>query len=494
MKNFRKNFALMCLMLMFLFSLVGYGAVYEGTADGYKDKISVKVELKENGEILGVKVDKNDETEGIGDLAIEKVSELIQKKKSLDVDSLAGATITSEAVIKAVANALKSGGIDPKRYNYVERIEEVEEKKIVKIDLNKMPKKKAIEKTVLIKDAKGREVKIGLPISSYAISTMDVIDYIVPLKGKEAFEMLVGSGEDGGHGFGKYAKVYEPVVGNYLEHTAQISEHNSPFDLEAILSVQPDVLIVNSAMAAHRYALEIEELLDQAGIKIVLIDVPGKKLEKSVQQTMKILGQVFGEEKRAKEVSNFIDKQYNLIESKKLDKHPKKPTVYYEKSGYSQIFGPTSTSKRGWGTVINLSGAINIADELLVDSVAKKGAGNRLDPEYVLKANPDFIILSGINDGWLSSVSKKKKCKFDIINRNGWNGLNAVKNRKVFEFAHSTSRSIFSFYPTLKLATILYPEEFKGVNPEAILNEFFDRFMLVDSTISTWYYDLDDVK
>src|SRR3712207_8350599 len=42
---------------------------------------------------------------------------------------------------------------------------------------------------------------------------------------------------------------------------------------------------------------------------------PGKQLEKSIPQTMKILGQVFQEEGKAKEVSDFIEKQYSLIRS-----------------------------------------------------------------------------------------------------------------------------------------------------------------------------------
>lgn len=34
---------------------------------------------------------------------------------------------------------------------------------------------------------RGRDVEIGLPISSYAISTMDVIEYIIPLKKNKNF-------------------------------------------------------------------------------------------------------------------------------------------------------------------------------------------------------------------------------------------------------------------------------------------------------------------
>ncbi|EFE87964.1 hypothetical protein [Fusobacterium periodonticum] len=45
-----------------------------------------------------------------------------------------------------------------------------------------------------------------------------------------------------------------------------------------------------------------------------MIDLPGKDSKKSVQQTMKILGDVFQEKEKANEVINFIDKQYLLIE------------------------------------------------------------------------------------------------------------------------------------------------------------------------------------
>lgn len=490
MKDFKK---ICLLVLLFIFSVSAFGNVHKGVSKGYHSDIEVEIELMENGKINNIKILKNQDTKGIGDIAGNKIPQLIIKRQSLDVDSVVGATITSEAIITATANAIKSAGLDTKKYGYKEKnIQEKEE--IIKINPDKMPKKKAVEKVITVKDAKGREVELNLPISSFAVSTMDVMDFIIPLKGKEAFNMIVGTGQDGGHGLNKYAELYTPVVGKYMEHTAQISDHNAPFDLEMILSVQPDILIVNSAMAAHKYALEIEEQLREAGIKVILIDVPGKKIEKSVQQTIKLLGQVFNEEERAKEVIDFIDAQYNLVLSKDLRNEVNKPTVYYEKSGYSQIFGPTSTSNIGWGTVIDLAGGKNIADDLLKEKASGKGSGNKLDPEYVLENNPDFIFLSGINDMWLSSISKDNICKFDIVNRNGWSNLKAIKNKNLYEFAHSTNRSVYGFYPTLKMATILYPEKFKGVNPEKILDEFFKKFMLLDSNISTWFYNIKDEK
>ena len=465
---------------------------YKGVAQGYSAELTVSVEIDDAGQIIAVSVGDHEETPDIGTIPIDKIPQQIIDLQSLDVDAISGATITRDAIVVAVANALESANLNPDDYGYILPLVATPAVEIdYEIDRSTMPVKKEITGSVTIKDSKDREVQLDLPISSYAISTMDVIDYIIPLKGEEAFDMLVGSGQDGGHGFDKYAQLYVPEVGNYLKHTGQISDHNAPLDLEMILSMEPDVLIVNSAMGAHQYAMDVEDSLEEAGIKIVLVDVPGKNLESSVQNTMNILGKIFQEEEKAAEVSAFIDQQYQIIASKNLASREDKPTVYYEKSGYSDIFGPTSTSKGGWGLVVDIAGGHNMADPILADTPASKGGGSTIDPELVLDANPDYIILSGINDGWLDILNETKDIKFDIINRNGWSDLDAIQNKNLYEFAHSTSRSIFAFYPSLKMAKIFYPEEFADLDPEARLDEFFDKFMLLDSGISTWSNTLD---
>ena len=66
-----------------------------------------------------------------------------------------------------------------------------------------------------------------------------------------------------------------------------------------------------------------------------------------------------------------------------------------------------------------------------------------------------------------------------------------MKNGNVYEFAHSTSRSIYAFYPTLKMAKLFYPEEFTNLDLEAVLQELFDRYMLLDTDIITWFTKVD---
>lgn len=471
-----------------------FEGTYEGSAEGYHGELKVEVTLDEAGKILNIEVDENHgETEDIGTLPIEQFPEQIISSQSLEIDTITGATITGDALIAAIAGALESAGLDLAAYDYAGISESTEN--IFELDTDSLPEKVDKTGSITLTDAKGREVTIDQPISRYAVSTMDVVDFIIPILGEDSFHKLVGSGQDGGGGLQGYSKLYTPVVGEYMRHVGQISDHNAPFDLEMILATDPDVLIVNSAMGAHNYAMEIEPQLTEVGIPIVLIDVPGKSFTNATQETSKILGEIFQEEERASELIAFIDEQFDIVESKNLSKRSDRPTVYYEKSGYSEIFGSTSTSASGWGTVIDVAGGDNIADPILLESAASKGGNNTLDPEYIIQSDPDFIILSGSGTGWMDNHkdSTPSTPQFDIINRTGWDQLSAVKNNNVYEIAHATSRSIFGFHGTLKLASIFYPEEFNDIDPDEILDEFFQRFMLVNSDVTGWVYQVPGV-
>ena len=352
-----------------------------------------------------------------------------------------------------------------------------------------LPPKAAHEGSVTITDATGRKVTLDLPVSRYALSTMDVIDYIIPILGKKAFHKLVGAGQSGGKGIQQYSKIYTPIVGNYTEHFGQISEHHAPFDLEMILALDPDVLIVNSAMGAHMYALGIEEQLTRAGIKVILIDVPGKSGTRSAQATLKLLGQIFQRPERASQVIEFLEAQYAPLRSDAFVNRTDSPKVYYEMSRPGSGFGPTQTSvSNGWGRIIAAAGGKNIADAVLLEKSSAKGSGNTLDPEYVLEQDPEFVILSG--GGWMGNLPDHpaKPPGFDLVHRTGWDKLQAVKAQNIYALAHDLYRSVMGFYACQKLATLFYPDLAGQLDPEAALDDFFKQFMLTDSTITVWSY------
>ena len=94
------------------------GTEYEGKAKGYGGYVHVTVVLDAEGRILDVSMGRHSESEGYGNLAIDVIPAAIVEGQSLDVDAVSGATLTSDAIISAVAKALESAGLDPADYGF----------------------------------------------------------------------------------------------------------------------------------------------------------------------------------------------------------------------------------------------------------------------------------------------------------------------------------------------------------------------------------------
>lgn len=78
---------------------------YTGTGKGIHSNIAVTVTV-EDGAITSVTVDSQDETPGVSDPAFEQIPAAIVAAGNTDVDTVAGATLTSNGIIEAVNNAL----------------------------------------------------------------------------------------------------------------------------------------------------------------------------------------------------------------------------------------------------------------------------------------------------------------------------------------------------------------------------------------------------
>lgn len=111
--NMKKVISLALILVLLATALVGCGGgakytdgTYEGEGQGMAP-LKVEVEVKE-GKIASVKVVEHEETEGISEPALEQIPALIVEKNSTDVDSVSGATVTSDAIKDAVNKALEN--------------------------------------------------------------------------------------------------------------------------------------------------------------------------------------------------------------------------------------------------------------------------------------------------------------------------------------------------------------------------------------------------
>ena len=96
-----------------------------GAAQGMNGPVTVEV-VATKDRIYSVKVIDQKETEGIGTVAAVEIPAKIFEKQSVQVDSMTGATLTSNAIKQGVVAALESAGIDPAPFNVAVAAEPVE--------------------------------------------------------------------------------------------------------------------------------------------------------------------------------------------------------------------------------------------------------------------------------------------------------------------------------------------------------------------------------
>lgn len=85
---------------------------FEGTAYGMQGPIKVQVAL-ESGAIKGVKIVAAKETPNVVKVAFERIPALIVEHQALGIDAVCGATLASNGIKNAVADAIKKAGMDP---------------------------------------------------------------------------------------------------------------------------------------------------------------------------------------------------------------------------------------------------------------------------------------------------------------------------------------------------------------------------------------------
>jgi len=79
---------------------------YQGTAEGVHGPITVEVSVK-GGKIAAIDVLSEGESEGVADLAFERIPQAIIKAQDTEVEAVSGASSSSRAIMDAVSLALE---------------------------------------------------------------------------------------------------------------------------------------------------------------------------------------------------------------------------------------------------------------------------------------------------------------------------------------------------------------------------------------------------
>lgn len=251
------------------------------------------------------------------------------------------------------------------------------------------------------------------------------------------------------------------------------------FNVEQVVALHPDVIFIPVDLK-NQYESDAKQKLDEAGVQTIYIDYHAENLEKH-QKSIEAIGKALGKEERAAEISKFYTDHVTKVLDRVKTINKPKPTVYLEVGMKGpEEFGNSFSGNYSWGALATLCGA-----DVITKDVVKRTAP--INPEFVLEKNPDIIMIMGsywpknptsMRLGFEANEAQSQELlKAFTTERQGWSDLKAVENKQVYSVHHGLPREVYDAAVFEYLAKTFYPEEFKDVDPEATLKEFYDKFL-----------------
>ena len=251
------------------------------------------------------------------------------------------------------------------------------------------------------------------------------------------------------------------------------------FNVEQVVALHPDVIFIPVDLK-NQYESDAKQKLDEAGVQTIYIDYHAENLEKH-QKSIEAIGKALGKEERAAEISKFYTDHVTKVLDRVKTINKPKPTVYLEVGMKGpEEFGNSFSGNYSWGALATLCGA-----DVITKDIVKRSTP--INPEFVLEKNPDIIMIMGsywpknptsMRLGFEANEAQSQELlKAFTTERQGWSDLKAVENKDVYSIHHGLPREVYDAAVFEYLAKTFYPEEFKDVDPEATLKEFYDKFL-----------------
>lgn len=328
-------------------------------------------------------------------------------------------------------------------------------------------------------DILGRKVTVDLPAKRVLLGFY-YADYMA-IGGVKAFDNVVGFSKDvwtvwTPKSWDMFAKAVPQ-----LQNIADVGEVEAgTFSIEKLLSLKPEVVIL--ADWQFKALGPDADRIEAAGIPIVVVDYNAQTIERHVKSTL-LLGQIAGEEARAKKMANEYQTNANMIAERISQDGRTRPRAYIEfgKKGpndYSFTYG-----KNMWGALVTLAGGDNIA----IPYVEWWGPMN---PEQVLTSQPEVIFISGRE----TELNKNKEAlvmgvdipKDEALRRlkgfekrTGWSELPAIQNKNLFALYQGASRTLADQAMIQYMAKAMYPDLFSDLNPNQTYLDFHKKYLPV---------------
>jgi iron complex transport system substrate-binding protein len=180
--------------------------------------------------------------------------------------------------------------------------------------------------------------------------------------------------------------------------------------VELIVSVRADLVLLSRSQ-------RITDRLRQLGIQTFVLDA---QTYADIGRNIRTIGRILDAAGRAATLERSLGDAVREIGSESVERlHGRSPSVYFEVDQAPYAAGPQSFI----GELLARLGARNIVTPDL-------GAFPKLNPEYVVRRNPDVIMMA-------SSAQESR-----LAQRPGWEGIRAVNEHRVCSFPTAVDDTI----------------------------------------------------
>lgn len=312
------------------------------------------------------------------------------------------------------------------------------------------------QKTVTIIDDRGQQVEIPQPLERVCVFSRWNVEFVRAVGGWESVVCMdADSAKDGSYwpGFDQ----------NNAAGTSQ-----SP-DYEKIVALKPQVVIM---ITSDPWA-EAEAKLAPFGIKVVALN--GWEM-RGFAVRVATFGLMFDTRDRAQEFIGFYQKYIDLVQERVKSVENKKRVYYETAPDYKTCL---SGERSVYHHMIEQAGGINVFGNVSVAEQPQASPGGlfEIDPEAVLVKNPDVVIkMGGGGNDYRPGVDEMKATWEKLVNRPGWDQLDAVKNEQVYVLSYITTNWAAKMVGLCYLAKWLYPELFPDLDPDAVVKEYLEKY------------------
>ena len=254
-------------------------------------------------------------------------------------------------------------------------------------------------------------------------------------------------------------RLYNLVNHEKFKDLPVIGTNGVPY-AEEIIAVAPQVIVMSKSASAAA-----DDLQNKTGTPVVVVPGSDTTLDDAAYETICLLGELCSAQSRAEELTAYLKGiQKDLDDRTKAIPDEEKPTVYVAGVSFRGLHGFEGT-EAGYGP-FDLIHARNLAD-----TTGQSGAFD-IDLEQVLSWDPDIIFLD-FNGMALIQESYAK-------NPDYFHALTAVQNENVYSqisFRSYASNLDTALADAYYAACILYPDQFRDVDPVAKAGEIFEKLL-----------------